>query len=325
MEKEDLIARELHEYGVCASEVRPLDSGGKLSTTFEVVKSSKHERLIVKTAPSDDFAKELCSKMNLFQREKRFYDVSSEWRTSQFIIPKYLKCTSPSSTDIIALEHLGEWGFQPCQLSTPLSLEFAKICVKAIANFHLESTKLGNDLFTGVFPSDDDGIAFATMIFDLGVADLKSRSAFLPSEVVSKIESSRDYIIGTITPPVDTTEPMAVIHGDCWLPNFMTKGTSEIALLDFQWVMVDYPAVDLFVLLFTGLCAEDRRRYFEELVAIYCKEFGCKEFSRETKKRAASRAVLVMIAGGVHVFVDDTTPELQERCREALIDLVAFL
>ena len=318
------IAIGLQEYGVQSSEIKQMDLGGKLSTMFDISESPQHCRIVVKTEPVDEFAHQLCSKMSLFDREKNFYEMASKWDTKNFIIPKWFQ-DSAEDVRMIALEHLGSKGYTSSPLENPLSSERAAECMKALAAFHLITFKKHKPK---PYELHSESKLLFSELLDMGITDLRDRK-FVPENIIAKIESSRMNIGNSVLPLTTSNcnenDLICLIHGDFWLPNVMLSDSSaEIALIDFQWVMSDSPAVDIFIFLFTSLSAEVRRKHFNELLSCYYREFGCEEFSPAILQRAAYRTVLLMIAGGVDLFVD-TTAEVEERCREALLDLAAFL
>ncbi|CAG9797245.1 unnamed protein product [Chironomus riparius] len=255
--------------------------------------------VLVKIPLKNKARREIMKMMSLFEREifvykvmlpqfeeiQRLNNLSESIKFNNF--PKiYLAEFNKDKDDaIIIMDDLRESGHKMWKKSAPINFDHAKLLLTTLGRYHALSfaTRLKNPKFfeTLLNLNDDFSDVLLTPQFEMLLKGSVTRiiEFFQPEEVVARdkitnlIENLQDICIERVKPKYE--EPYTVmLHGDCWINNFLfhyskTDAPDDIKLIDWQITRYGAPAIDLIYFFFICTDHKLRTNHFNELLKIY--------------------------------------------------------
>ncbi|KAG8277903.1 hypothetical protein J6590_031950 [Homalodisca vitripennis] len=279
--------------------------------------------LIIKTPVSHGFLSEYMEKIDLFNREQRFYaDVLSQLnKRAKFEFgPKDFYCPDRNR---LVLKDLNEDGYVMADRSKQLDLSHCKLVMMSLGKYHASSVSLQHENSKLVEEAGSERLYYDEGPFKKEVKGWVETSLRLVSDVLkemkgyesygdlmlSKVDGIWEYLVKVFKPRKQSVNVLN--HGDLWVKNMLFKYNSSgtpvaVKLVDFQYPRYSSPAVDLIYFIWTSADEGVRETKQEELLDIYLQtlnstleELGCQERLTAEELRQDLRAladwVLVLI------------------------------
>ncbi|XP_047990008.1 uncharacterized protein LOC125229244 [Leguminivora glycinivorella] len=200
----------------------------------------------------------------------RIYDKNQVAIGDRLNIPTYYSHNLLPYQEILVLENLEASGYQTFDRMKTFDWEYAAVAVTQMAKFHA----------LGLSYRQEFGNESRDLIFDMS-KDQDEMNKFTQQAVKSSCEClNEDYKQRLINffsskesmPNGMMKDKTMLIHGDFRPSNLMHRrhdGRLEIVLLDFQFMRMGNPAIDLIYFIFSGSDQEFRRLYYQSLLNHY--------------------------------------------------------
>ncbi|KAK5649030.1 hypothetical protein RI129_003922 [Pyrocoelia pectoralis] len=297
----DFIEMELRNLQVqnYAIMVKPVEDSGnivakilRMSVIEDFGKGEKHS-FILKISPYNKQYQEFIYSSALFEREIYFYSkILPEFeKIQQSVADPFISYAKfyAANPNILLMKDMCTEGFKSLSLEEPLDYKHILLIIREYGKFHALSYILRDlkpDVFREIARNSTENYftsgkinVLQDMFMKNSIKALKSLDPIHDEEVYQKfslyIENMHDIVYRVLQP--EAAGKYAVIgHGDCWMNNFMIKYDSsnlnvpiELCLLDWQFLRVGSPALDLSYFLFTSTDKNLRDQYYHHFIEEY--------------------------------------------------------